>query len=632
MPPSPVPARRSARRQPRPWFGAAFGRVYDRQVDGLGLGVFRAVFGLVLLAEVLHLFYFRHLVFDVVPYLEMGEIGFTTPLLLWAAVLGLLVLGWHTRAAALANYGFCLVFFASLKTYSYMITPVYIGMSLLLLVLPVGRRFSLDRLLLKLRHTGPGFRYQPPGTVSQLAYYVPVVVGIAFVYLDSTLYKLTSPMWLAGLGLWKTLSLPYETPVNGSLLLNQQWLVKSLGYFTLVFEFLFLFLFPFRKYRLGLLLIGVGLHASILVFFAFPLFALGFLSIYLLLLPANLWQRLLGPRAGRTRLTLYFDPASGRSARLRVLVEHFDRRGAVQFRPLPAAAAGAPVSAGEYGVNAAGRRYLGSAAWVGALAATGWLWPLATLLRLPGLRHLARAAYRFGTRPDNRQARAHGVLDAEWLHRASAPPAAGPLGRRLRRAGAAAGLLVLTGAQCLVSYQTPLIRLLRRNLGLDATLPGRALAAVATASTGPAHHLLGITTHPIALDEHFAGYTRLVAVTYTGPDGTERFLPITRPSGQPGPYLSGAVWLKWTYYVVSGKLDRARLEKGLRSFTAFWAHHNGVDLRRCRFRVKVKKIAEAHSWQRDFLNQQLVAPWQDAGTVEWRDYECTPHLADIKAL
>ena len=66
--------------------------------------------------------------------------------------------------------------------------------------------------------------------------------------------------------------------------------------------------------------------------------------------------------------------------------------------------------------------------------------------------------------------------------------------------------------------------------------------------------------------------------------------------------------------MVSGQPDQARLEKGLRSFTAFWAYQPAVDLRDCCFRVKVKKMAEDRGWQRDFLNQQIApgktrAPW-----------------------
>ena len=540
-PPYPPPAR------PRGLY-QTFRRVYDKQVDGTGLAIFRVAFCLVLLAEVLRLFYFRHLIFDVIPFVEGAEIGFTTPLLLWMLTLGLLGLGLYTRPAALVNYGFCLVFFSSLKNYAYMMTPVYTSLSLLFLFMPLGRRLSLDRLRQQGRSAAAGRPAAPPTTVSQLAYYAPLVVGLAFVYLDSAIYKLTSPMWLAGLGMWKTLSLPYETPLNGSFILNNELLVKALGYLTLGFEVFFIFLFPFRRYRLLLLLIGLGLHAGILLFLPVPLFALGFGSLYLLMVPARCWRWLLAPLAPfRARLG----------------------RAASRLAGGAAPPAGGPAAPVAYPEPAAG-------------AAT----------RLPG----------------------------------------GATLRDLRRAGAAGGLAGLALLQVIASYNTPLVALLRRKSGLERTWAGHALARVAGAVAGPAHNFFGIATHPIALDEHFAGYTRLVAVTYTGPDGVEQFLPITRPSGQPGAYLSGAVWLKWTYGIVSGRPDQARLEKGLRNFTAFWAGQHQVSLDDCRFRVKVKKIAEATTWQPDFLNQQLAAGWREAGEVRWQQRQFSAHLRPLQTL
>jgi hypothetical protein len=148
----------------------------------------------------------------------------------------------------------------------------------------------------------------------------------------------------------------------------------------------------------------------------------------------------------------------------------------------------------------------------------------------------------------------------------------------------------------------------------------------------PARKFFGISNHPIALDEHFAGYTRIVAVTYVGPDGVEQFLPIIRSDGQPGAYLYGVLWVKWTYDIVTKKIDQTRLEKGIRSFTAFWAAKNHVDLNNCQFKVKVKKIKEATEWQPNFLEQQRAAKWIDAGVVTWKNQQFTSQLADIKAL
>lgn len=614
-----------------------FERIYAKQVDGSGLAVFRIVFCSVLLAEVAHMFYFRHLIFDPIPFVEPAEIGSTVPLVLWMATLLLLILGLHTRPAAVANYGFALMIFSSLKTYAYMMTPVYVSLSFLFLFLPISRRLSLDRLRLELRHSGPRFRYHPPATVSQLAYYAPVVVGIAFVYFDSALYKLTSPLWLAGLGMWKPLSLPYETPFNNSFILNQEWLVKALGYLTLVFELFFLFLFPFRRCRPVLLVIGVGLHAGILFALPLPFFAVGFGSIYLLMVPIGYWRRWFSPRAGPRRLTFYYDAAHPLCVRTRLLVEHLDRRGAVRFRGVLAPAVQEPPSRARredvYGVAANGRAYRGPDAYIQVFRAVACLKPLSWLLRLPGVYSLGQAVYRSGARrrpaapgPDANRGPASPIAAAAAAARPGATRSTAGL------AGAAIGLAGLTLLQGLASYDAPFVRRLRRDSGLENTRAGRALARASVASMGPARKLFGITSHPIALDEHFAGYTRLVAITYTGADGVERFLPITRPSGQPGPYLSGAIWLKWTYSIVTRRIDQQRLEQGIRDFTAFWASKHRVDLNNCRFKVKVKKIADPTHWEPDFLNQQLKAEWRDAGVVTWQHQQFTAHLANIGTM
>jgi len=612
------------RTQPhRPWLLRRFQQVYDKQVDGLGLAAFRIVFSAVLLAEVAQLFYFRHLVFDVIPFVEASEIGATVPLLLWMGVLGLLILGWFTRLAALANYAFLVVIFASLKTYSYMMTPIYICLGFLFLFLPIGRQLSLDRLRQRLRYSTAWVRYEPPTAVSQLAYYAPVVVGLAFVYLDSALFKLASPMWLAGLGMWKPLSLAYETRLDGSILLNQEGLVKALGYFTLFFECSFLFLFSFRKCRIWLLLVGTGLHLGILLTLPVLLFSLGFGSLYLLLVPVGWWRRLCPPVAA-PRLTFFYDADCPRYARVRLVIEHFDVRRTVGFQC---------VHADVHSVDWRGRVHQGADAYVQVLHAIAYLRPLAWLLRLPGPAHLGRAAHGFVAH--------HRVMErcAEESGGRPAPPRPdaermvlrGLSRRDLLRAGAALGLAFLTGLQCVVSYNTALVQGLRRRSGLETTRVGRGLVRAWRVVEGPARNYFGIANHPIALDEHFAGYTRLVAVTYTGADGVERFLPMTRSDGLPGPYLSGSIWLKWTHLVVSHKIDQPRLEKGLRNFTAFWAHENGVDLDSCRFKVKIKTIAEASHWEPDFLGRQLHAPWHDAGQVQWRRQQFTAHLIGFKS-
>jgi predicted DCC family thiol-disulfide oxidoreductase YuxK len=620
-------------------------RVYDKQIDGTGLALFRIVFCTVLLAEIGHIFYFRALIFDPIPFIVPAELDVTLPLVLWMGTALLLLLGLYTRPAAVANYGFSLLFFSSARTYTYMMTPVYVGLAFLFLFLPLGQCLSLDRLRRTLRYSTTRFRYNPPRTVSQLAYYVPIVLCLAFVYLDSTLYKLASPLWLKGLGMWLPLSMPFETQLNSSLILNNEFLVKALSYLTLAFEFFFLFLFPFRRYRLGLMVIGVGLHLGILLTFTFPLFAIGFGSLYLLMVPVSFWRRLVARHPGQERLTFYYDANCPLCARTRLVLEFFDTRPAIRFRTVQHDAALEPALQGlahptlladVHSVDRQGRIYRGFDTYLQVLGAIFYLRPLSWLLRVPGVYHLGKAVYRFVARhrttvPCTEETCGHEpprlpVRDEERVL------LQGFTLRDAKAALVALGLVGLVLLQYLASYNTPLVQLLRRKSGLESTRVGRVLEHVAAAGATRGRTFFGITNHPIALDEHFAGYTRLVAVTYTGPDGVERFLPITRPSGQPGAYLYGVVWLKWTYLVVSHQIKQQNLEDGLRSFTAFWANKNHVDLASCRFRVKVKKIQEATDWQPNLLNQQLAAGWADAGTVDWQNQQFQAHLADINSF
>ena len=56
--------------------------LYNKMVSASGLALFRVFYGFVLLFEVMQLFYFRHLIFDKIPYFEPSEIDFTIPLVL----------------------------------------------------------------------------------------------------------------------------------------------------------------------------------------------------------------------------------------------------------------------------------------------------------------------------------------------------------------------------------------------------------------------------------------------------------------------------------------------------------------------------------------------------------------------
>src|SRR5690606_1157309 len=202
----------------------------------------------------------------------------------------------------------------------------------LFIFLPISTTFSLDRLILKLKYSNTRFRYIPSQTVSVLAYYLPVLLGIGFFYFDSVFFKFTSPLWLNGLGMWLPSSLPQAILVDISPLLNIKVLVIALGYLTLAFEAIFLFTFWRKKWRVPMLIIGVGLHLGILVCFPIPFFALGVIAIYLLMIPVSFWEKIFNRnKEPKKKLQFYYDGECPLCNRTRIIINHFDSGNRIEF-------------------------------------------------------------------------------------------------------------------------------------------------------------------------------------------------------------------------------------------------------------------------------------------------------------
>jgi len=266
-------------------------RYAHERVSAVPLAVFRIAYGSVLFLEVCQLYRFRHLVFDPVPYVVTSELGIGALLGAWLVAIACLIVGLYTRVAAVASYAMTVATFGSFSRFEYHLDYVLTGVNLLLVFVPVSRALSLDRLLESRPAGGPT---QPP-EVARLYPELLVLVGIGLVYFDSVFYKLASPMWTSGLGVWLPASLPQVTWLDLSFVLDQKWLVLGIGYLTLVFESVFLALVWFDRLRPALLVVGLGLHLGIAVAFPIPWFAL-----YVLLVPpawfaaAERWLRAWG--------------------------------------------------------------------------------------------------------------------------------------------------------------------------------------------------------------------------------------------------------------------------------------------------------------------------------------------------
>lgn len=301
-----------------------FARYAREKVSAVPLAVFRIAYGSVLFLEVCQLFRFRHLVFDPVPYVVTSELGTGYLLGAWLVAIACVIVGLYTRVAAVASYTMTLATFGSFSRFEYHLDYVLTGINLLIVFMPVSRALSLDRLLESRSTRG---ETTDPAEVDRIHPELLVLVGIGLVYFDSIFYKLASPMWTSGLGVWLPASLPQVTWLDLSPVLDQKWLVLGLGYLTLVFESLFLALVWFDRLRPALLAIGLGLHLGIGLAFPIPWFALGVVALYVLLVPPAWFaaaERLLrtrgnGRRAGASRRggpgPDAADPALGPAAR-----------------------------------------------------------------------------------------------------------------------------------------------------------------------------------------------------------------------------------------------------------------------------------------------------------------------------
>src|SRR5690606_7183496 len=107
-------------------------------------------------------------------------------------------------------------------------------------------------------------------------------------------------------------------------------LVIALGYITLVFEAVFLFTFWRKKWRVPMLIIGIGLHIGILVCFPIPFFALGVIALYLLMVPVRFWEKQFNRKESKRKLQFYYDGECPLCNRTRIVIDHFDSRNCIE--------------------------------------------------------------------------------------------------------------------------------------------------------------------------------------------------------------------------------------------------------------------------------------------------------------
>lgn len=615
-----------------------------KQVPATGLGIFRILFGLVTLQEIIFLLYFRDLIFDPIPFIEMASPVVHLFLVFWAVVAACLTIGYRTRLAAVANYLFWLIFVG--------FTPMWedfdggfdqfmVGSSFLLMFQPSQRALSLDNLRLKLKYSMPGHLYQPPNRVPVLSYYLPLAILLGLLYLDAGIHKLSAEFWRNGLGAWLPPTMPYYmSGIDMSWLLNQRIAEMAIGYTLIVFQFIFLPLFWFRRFRVPFLLIGAAFHGGIVLSLNIYPFGFGMLVHYALLVPFA-WWRGLGAllKKRQPTVTVFYDQQCPLCNRTVIVLGHFDICRAIDFKGLQTHARNYPqlnqipddqLLRDLYALDRHGRLHAGLDTYIQILRDMVYLAPIALLMRIPGLYHLGQASYRHIA--NNRARITCDESCAAPVPRPEDNPYAllyaqhaGTPRLQATRIAKFVVLVVLLQLNSTIHFGI----IYRLNEGHATTSGGQVLEAASNAILLLSHTFLGITPHALYMHDHFQGYNHILALTYRDREGQERWLPFVNAEGRIVAPNWGRIQSMWANVAVTRNIDRRRLEKGIMRVTAFWGTQSGLDLDNAEFTLKMKEVRVPMDWEKDLREHNIRQPWQDIGKATWKNGNMRVEIPDV---
>ncbi|TSA37909.1 MAG: thiol-disulfide oxidoreductase, partial [Methylococcaceae bacterium] len=167
-------------------------KLLNQQVPATGIGLFRMLYGIITLQEILFLYYFRHLIFDPIPFIDVEFPMLGLFLTFWAIIACCIITGYRYQFAVTSNYIFWLIFvnFTSMqRDFDGGFDLFMIGAGCFLLFMPGDKALSFDNLRKKLS-VPFNRKILPAPTVSILSYYLPVFFCLGLLYLDSSVHKM----------------------------------------------------------------------------------------------------------------------------------------------------------------------------------------------------------------------------------------------------------------------------------------------------------------------------------------------------------------------------------------------------------------------------------------------------------
>jgi predicted DCC family thiol-disulfide oxidoreductase YuxK len=628
--------------------------ILSKKIEGIGLGFFRFLFFLALFFEVKQLYFFKELLYGPFGELVPSNINLGIILWYWMPVCIMLSVGIFTRINTILNYVFCLVFIATMKVsaYEYHMFYIYMGVSFLVMFMPISKCLSLDRLWQKLKYSSSSYHYIPDTKVNVWNYWMLLLTGVGFMYFGSVFFKLSSELWLSGLGMWLPSSMPMATYSNLDFILDIKFFSIALGYVSFIFEALFIFLFWFKPFRIPLFVLGIGLHLGIAIVFPIPWFGLGMVALVFLLFPLGLLKRLLKKlESSKPALIVYYDLECPLCTRTKIIIEHFDVFKRINFKSVQLHSSKQEVLKGLeaselytniYSVDKKKKLFKGLDTYIAILKNTLYFYPVGIILEIPGFYHVGSFVYDFVAKNRNTERCTDDSCgytppfvpskeeDIKILQNITLS--------QLKRPFYVFGFIIMFILQVGVIYNgTPFSKDIRVFTGLYDTKFDKYMVSNFKNLTKftRAKTYFGITKHGLFVDSHFRGYNHIIAVTYIDKKGNEVFLPFIDEDGNPGNYLLGPTWAKWTFRLNNPRINMGKMVNGLEQFIAFWAKKNHINLKRGKsrkFNIRVKKIEIVNQWEKGFKKRMENRPWLDGGYVTWDKGVFKSFIRDIEKI
>lgn len=249
----------------------------ELRTDHYGLSILRIGFFLVAFADFFQLYLNRGSSYELGSYVG----AYLVPLCL----LGLLCLaaGLWTRASALASVVLVQIVMHATEDHYHFDYSV-MCFAFIFLFAPAPRVWSLDSYLAARR----GAPREP--TRLPVAFSAIILLAMTLVYYDSVVHKLRSDLWCEGLAFWLPAAIPnYSTGLYPEFA-EVDWMVRVLSFTALALEIGFPLLIV-RPLKAPILLVGIGLHIGIALFFPIPFFGIGVCALYLFYVDWGSWLR-----------------------------------------------------------------------------------------------------------------------------------------------------------------------------------------------------------------------------------------------------------------------------------------------------------------------------------------------------